>query len=166
MADWCPSTPVMISRDSMRGVSRSLSVEPSSPEDRRRRRAHLALIEGVQLEHAVGALDDLHARGDARARFSATSVSGLIAMPGAISTTSDACRSSGRNPCATVCRKARELRLEDVDERERAQLHCAETQGSPSPCRLARAAEGAPASVARDEILERAREGGPSSSPV
>ena len=60
MADWWPSMPVMISRDSMRGASRSVSASFKLAEDRRRRRAHLALIEGVQLEQAVGALDDLH----------------------------------------------------------------------------------------------------------
>ena len=36
-------------------------------QDRRRRRAHLALIERVQLEQAVRALDDLHAGRDPRA---------------------------------------------------------------------------------------------------
>src|SRR5438105_4173614 len=43
--------------------------------------------------------------GVTRARLSATSVSALIAMPGAISTISEACPSSGRKPWATVCRK-------------------------------------------------------------
>src|SRR6187551_3026467 len=42
--------------------------------------------------------------GVTRARFSAMSVSVLMAMPGAISTTSDACPSRGKNPWATVCR--------------------------------------------------------------
>jgi hypothetical protein len=42
MADWCPSMPVMISRDSARGARRSALGEFQLSENRRRGGAHLA----------------------------------------------------------------------------------------------------------------------------
>ena len=59
--------PVMISRDSVARHHPLTLGEFQLSEDRRRRRAHLPLIEGVQLEQTVGALHDLHAGRNPRA---------------------------------------------------------------------------------------------------
>ena len=112
----------MISRDSVRGASRSRLGQLQLRQDRRRRRAHLALIERVQLEQAVGALDDLHPRGDPRAlqRDVGQRVDGDAGRD------LDDQRSlpvERQEPLRDGLQEAGELRLQDVDEREGAQLH-------------------------------------------
>ena len=71
-------------------------------EDRRAGAADLALVVVVDLEQAVGALDDLHRRLHLVA-LSAASVTWLIAMPGAISTNSEASTAPARSR-ARSCR--------------------------------------------------------------
>jgi len=67
MADWWASTP----RDDLARKHAGREAvglgEAQALEDRARRLSDLPLIEGVQLQQAVGALDDLHPGNDARA---------------------------------------------------------------------------------------------------
>ena len=58
--------PVMVCSERMRGLQPILLADAELLEDGLAGVAHLALIEAVHLEQAVGALDDLHARDDAR----------------------------------------------------------------------------------------------------
>ena len=58
--------PVMVCSERMRGFRRSFSLDAEALEHGVAGVAHLALVEAVHLEQAIGALDDLHAGDDAR----------------------------------------------------------------------------------------------------
>ena len=99
---WYGSMARMIWLVSDRRLDAVLFLDLEVAQDRRARVAHVALIVGVHLEEAVGALDDLDRRAPRASPSSATSVTRLMAMPGAISTNSEAWPGTGRNPRAVL----------------------------------------------------------------
>ena len=83
--------------ESARGLMRSASDSAERRQDGRAGLPHVGLRGAVDLEHAVEALDDLHARAHEVA-LTAMSVTRLISMPGEISTMSDASPAMGKKP--------------------------------------------------------------------
>ena len=117
-----PSMPVMICDDTIFGLIRSLALDAHPADDRVDRGLDLALVAIVELEHAVRALDDLHAgparrglqRGvgelvDRDARRDLDERGGLVL--------------ERHEAGADRLQKAGQLRLQRVEDGERAELH-------------------------------------------